>query len=69
MLQQHFLQMQLQVKGIDVVISHKATIGNGLTLKLIYLELSQTQKSRCYQRFTILANGQVNTTLKLVESI
>jgi iron complex outermembrane receptor protein len=34
LLQQHFLQMQsTQSKGIDVVISHKATVGNGLTLK------------------------------------
>jgi iron complex outermembrane receptor protein len=37
-----FLQMQqIQSKGIDVVVSHKGNIGNGLTFKTDLSELSQ----------------------------
>jgi hypothetical protein len=44
LLQQHFANaIDTQSKGIDVVISHKATI-EMVNLKLIYLELSQIQK-------------------------
>jgi iron complex outermembrane receptor protein len=58
LLQQHFANADTQSKGIDVVISHKATIGNGLTLKLIYLELSQIQKRGAINASAILeANG------------
>jgi iron complex outermembrane receptor protein len=59
LLQQHFANaIDTQSKGIDVVISHKATIGNGLTLKLIYLELSQIQKRGAINASAILeANG------------
>jgi iron complex outermembrane receptor protein len=47
-----------QSKGIDVVISHKATIGNGLTLKT---DLSGTISKKVTNASPILeANGQVN---------
>jgi iron complex outermembrane receptor protein len=49
-----------QSKGIDVVIS-QSYHRNGLTLKLIYLELSQTKRVGAINASPILeANGQVN---------
>jgi iron complex outermembrane receptor protein len=51
-----------QSKGIDVVISHKATIGNGLTLKTdLSGTISNTKRVGAINASPILeANGQVN---------
>ncbi|WP_016990721.1 TonB-dependent receptor [Flavobacterium sp. ACAM 123] len=49
-------------KGIDIVISHKATVGNGLTLKTdLSGTISNTQRVGAINASPILeANGQVN---------
>jgi iron complex outermembrane receptor protein len=61
LLQQHFANaIDTQSKVLTLLLATKLH-RNGLTLKLIYLELSQTQKVGAINASPILeANGQVN---------
>jgi hypothetical protein len=62
LLQQHFLQMQsIHSLKVLTLLLPQSYLGNGLTLKLIYLELSQIQKRvGAINASAILeANGQV----------